>query len=72
MSVSAGLRSGPAVFKDSAPARSSIRSVPRSLAHVAVAAGVVISLDKSIDEVISKRILAWFIIRRNFSTSSHN
>ncbi|SCO15504.1 uncharacterized protein FFB20_14763 [Fusarium fujikuroi] len=34
MSVSAGLRSGPAAFKDSAPARSSIRSVPRSLAHV--------------------------------------
>jgi len=34
MSVSAGLRSGPAAFKDSAPTRSSIRSVPRSLAHV--------------------------------------
>ncbi|KAF5252418.1 hypothetical protein FANTH_2554 [Fusarium anthophilum] len=73
MSVSAGLRSGPAAFKDSAPARSSIRSVPRSLAHVvAVAAGVVISLDKSIDEVISERILAWLIIRRNFSISSHH
>jgi hypothetical protein len=39
---------------------------------VAVAAGVVISLDKIIDEVISKRILAWLTIRRNFSTSNHH
>lgn len=34
MSVSAALRSGPAAFKDLAPARSFTRSVPRSLAHV--------------------------------------
>lgn len=34
MSVSAALRSGPAAFKDLAPARSFNRSVPRPLAHI--------------------------------------